>query len=290
MNHEESDLQAVGPRKPRDNDGLHKRRGIWHFKLKVGGRWREVSTRTTNYGQARRKRREALQAQDEGRLPTDQAKWSFEKAAIAWLEGRANHVSNSTRTTERHLLKPLLKWFGGRRLGDIASADIQGYQTARSSEVKPRTVNLEVKILRMVLRSAKLWARLADDYKPLHEDKRGPGRALLPEEEERLFKTASANPHWDAAYYAALLASNTTARSAELKGLRLVDVDLLARTMTVRRQTTKTDAGCRVVPLNEAALWALARLLERARLLGAVEPQHFLFPAFRYRYTKSVVS
>jgi hypothetical protein len=31
----------------RDNDGLHKRRGIWHYKLKVDGSWKEISTRTS---------------------------------------------------------------------------------------------------------------------------------------------------------------------------------------------------------------------------------------------------
>ena len=270
----------------RDNDGLHKRRGIWHYRLKIGSRWREVSAGTRNYGEAKKVRREAQQAQEEGRLPTDQAKWAFEKAAAVWRENRVKQVSNSTQTTEGHLIKPLLKAFAGRRLGDFASADVQGYQTMRSSRVGPRTVNLELKILRMILRGAKLWARLADDYKPLREDKRGPGRALSTEQERHLFEVAASNPHWDAAYYAAHLAGNTTARNAELKGLRLADVDLLERTITVRRQTTKTDAGCRIVPLNENATWALARLLERARLLGATEPQHYLFPAFRFRRTK----
>lgn len=273
-----------------DNDGLHKRRGIWHYRMKISGRWREVSSRTRNYRDAVNIRRKALQAQEEGRLPTDQAKWPFEKAVSVCLENRARQVSESTRTTEGHLLKPLLKAFSGRRLGDISIADIQGYQVLRSHQVSPRTINLEIKILRMTLRAAKLWARFVDDYKPLAEDKRGPGRALAPEEETRLFKVAASNPHWSAAYHAAVLASNTTARNAELRGLRLADVDLLERTMSVRRQTTKTDAGCRVVPLNETARWALARLLERGRLLGATEPQHYLFPAFKFRRTKEGTS
>ncbi len=288
MNTDTSMLEGVAERtgKSRDNDGLHRRRGIWHYKIKVGGRWKEVSTRTSNYTDARTIRRRALQAQDEGRLPTDQAKWPFERAAVVWLENRVRQVSDSTRITEGHLLKPLRRAFDGRRLADIMLADIQGYQSLRTKKVAPRTVNLEVKILRMILRSAKLWGRLADDFKPLRENRRGPGRALTGEEEKRLFEIASSNPKWDAAYYAALLASNTTARNAELRGLRLADVDLLGRTMTVRRQTTKTDAGCRVVPLNETATWALAKLLERANLLSATEPQHYLFPAFRFRRTK----
>ena len=53
----------------RDNDGLHKRRGVWHFKLKVAGHWREGSSHTSNYQEARRVRQQALQAQEGERLP-----------------------------------------------------------------------------------------------------------------------------------------------------------------------------------------------------------------------------
>lgn len=66
----------------------------------------------------------------------------------------------------------------------------------------------------------------------------------------------------------------------------LGDVDLEARTMTIRRTSTKTDAGCRLVPLNTDAAWALARLLERASLLGAIDANHCVLPAFTFRHTK----
>ncbi|PYT26714.1 MAG: hypothetical protein DMG58_21875 [Acidobacteria bacterium] len=79
----------------------------------------------------------------------------------------------------------------------------------------------------------------------------------------------SQKPGWQDAYYAALVAANTTARACEIKRLRVGSVDLIDRTMTIRRQSTKTDAGCRVIPLNETATWALARLLERAANLGS---------------------
>jgi integrase len=52
-----------------------------------------------------------------------------------------------------------------------------------------------------------------------------------------------------------------------VKGLRLSDIDLFNRTITVRRATTKTDAGRRLIPVNDAALWAVARLRDRAVLL-----------------------
>jgi integrase len=272
--------------KRKDRDGLHKRRGIWHYKMKVAGRWKEISTRTTSYQGAKQIRDTALQAQREGRLPTDMSNWPLEKAAKEWLAGRTRLVAPQTARIDRERLVPLVRALGSQRLSQITARDISGYQLRRMTTVSPRTVNLETKVLRMILRSAKSWSHLADDYKALREDKRGPGRALSPEEERRLFEVASSNPNWSVAYYAALLAANTTARGCEIKGLRLNDVDLEARSMTIRRTSTKTDAGCRIVPLNTSATWALARLLERAAFLGSVEPNHYVFPAFTFGHTE----
>lgn len=276
----------------RDNDGLHKRRGIWHYRLKIGSRWREVSARTRSYVEAKKLRQKALKDQDEGRLPSDMAKWSFDRAAAQWLAGReqqvsANTLSARTYDSERYLLRSLSRGFGGKKLGEVTSHDIEDYRLHRARTVSPRTVNVEMKIFRMILRRAKLWTRLVDDYKPLTENKRGPGRALRPEEEKRLFEVASSNPDWGVAYNAAVLAAHTTARSEEIRGLRVADVNPIERTITIRRSTTKTDAGCRVVPLDNAATWALVRLIERARILGATNPEHYLFPFSRFRQTKN---
>lgn len=274
------------PRRRADKDGLHKRRGFWHYRLKVAGRWQEVSTRTKSYTEARKTRQKALQDQEAGLLPTDMAKWPFEKAAQVWLAGRESLIAVKSYQTEKERLTPLLKAFAGRKLADITADDIRGYQVARNKKVSPKTINLDCAVLRMILRMAKLWARVADDYKPLPKSKRGPGRALSQDQEKRLFGAASSKPDWQVAYCAALVAANTTARSCEIRGLRLADIDLIERTMSVRRASTKTDAGCRTIPLNESATWALARLLERARLLGATEREHYLLPAFRYKHTQ----
>ncbi len=239
-----------------------------------------------SYQDAKTIRDKALQAQREGRLPTDMSNWPLEKAAKEWLAGRTRLVAPQTARIDRERLVPLLQALGSHRLSQVTAADINGYQLQRMAKVSPRTVNLETKVLRMILRSAKSWSHLADDYKPLREDKRGPGRALSPEEERHLFDVAGSNPNWSVAYYAALLAANTTARGCEIKGLRLGDVDLEVRTMTIRRASTKTDAGCRVVPLNSAATWALARLLERASLLGAMDSNHCVLPAFTFCHSK----
>jgi integrase len=144
---------------------------------------------------------------------------------------------------------------------------------------------LECKILRLILKAAKVWAPIADDFKPLKEDRRGPGRAIEESQEKRLFETAQSRPGWDAAFYAAMVAANTTMRSCEIKGLRLQDVDLVDRKVTI--QKSKTDKGVRSIPLLPPSMWAFARLLERAAALGCTDAEHFLFPACLSKQTKA---
>ena len=71
-----------------------------------------------------------------------------------------------------------------------------------------------------------------------------------------------------------------------MNGSRLKDVDVLNKTLTIRRDSTKTDAGCRIIPLNETATLALVRLLDRASKLKSRDPEHYLFPGFPFRRTK----
>ena len=56
--------------------------------------------------------------------------------------------------------------------------------------------------------------------------------------------------------------------------------------LRIQRQNTKSDAGARDVALNEFALWALKRLLKRAEVLGATDPEHYLLPANLSKHTQ----
>ena len=269
----------------RDNDGLHRRRGTWYYALRVDGKRRFFSTKTKNINDARGVRAAAVKAQIENRLPTDAAKWRFEVLLAKVLEDRKPHLAEGTVKLERERSGPLLKHFSGRRVCEISNDVIRSFQSKRAKVVGNRTINLECKVLRTILKAARVWGTLADDFKPLKEDTRGPGRALTDEQERVLFETAASKPEWNTAYLAALAASNTSARSCELKGLRLADVNLVDREVSIRR--SKTDTGIRQIPLNDGALWAFARLLERAGALGCVDPEHYLLPRFRYRETKT---
>jgi integrase len=270
----------------RDNDGLHKRRGIWYYCLTINSERRFFSTKTHNFQEARRIKAKAVRDQEEGRLPSDLSKLPFEKLLAKVVEDRKIDLSENSIRIDRERSGPLLKFFSGRRVSTIDAAAIRAYQVERSKQVGNRTVNLETKLLRTVLKAAKIWATIADSYKPLKEDRTGPGRALEEAQEKLLFDVARSKPGWDVAFYAALAASNTTMRGCELKGLRLENVNLLVPEVSIQKSKGNT-AGVRRIPLHPTAVWAFARLLERANALGSIEPEHFLFPAFRFRTTKS---
>jgi len=79
------------------------------------------------------------------------------------------------------------------------------------------------------------------------------------------------------AQWALVLALNTTMRACEIKALRWHDVDLLSKTITVRK--SKTSAGQRVIPINTDALTALRELYSRASVIRGSAPDHYVFPA-----------
>ncbi|MCC7241951.1 MAG: tyrosine-type recombinase/integrase [Acidobacteria bacterium] len=66
----------------------------------------------------------------------------------------------------------------------------------------------------------------------------------------------------------------------EVKHLRRRDVDLVKKLLYVRRN--KNETSHRVIPLNAPAIVAVARMLERADLLGHTEPDHYIWPACQW--------
>jgi integrase len=54
----------------------------------------------------------------------------------------------------------------------------------------------------------------------------------------------------------------------------------------VRRSTTKTNKGVRAVSLDSMAVWAVRKLMDRARRLGAMKPDHYLLPTLLERHSR----
>jgi integrase len=267
---------------------LVKRGKTWHCHFVVNGQRFRQSLGTTDWREAQAKEKQLITDVSEGKLThnsTTLARQPFGQAADDYVNARKLELATASQAKEKQLLVQLRRYFKQESLKAITAKRIIDYRAWRADQgVGPATLNAELGILRRVLKRAKLWTGVADDIRPLREPN-SIGRALTEEEKQRLLKTAAMRPEWETAYLAAILCLNTTARGCELKGLQWSDVDLFARTLTIR--TSKTAAGERVVPLTEVAVSALARLCRRAESFGPVEPSHYVFAAFVPKFTFS---
>ncbi len=227
-----------------------------------------------------------------GRLPTDeQGPKRLSEAIDAHLTAKRIRCSARTIELEEERLSIVKKHFGNVPLSAITATAIADFQRARhDAGIANRTINMDVGVLSRVLKFCGRWRALADHVKNLPERQRPIGRALTAEERRRLFDVAASNPEWEHVYCAAVVAANTSMRPVEVKHIRRCDVDLVKRLLHVRR--SKNETSHRVIPLNASAIEAVARMLERADLLGHTQPEHYLWPACqwgRYDATKPML-
>jgi len=198
-----------------------------------------------------------------------------------YLQDRKLEVSENTLRLETDRAKRLREGLGNVKLVALTGRAIRQYQIKRHDQgVSNRTINMEVGLLRRVLKKAKRWKFIAEDVRMLRE-RNGAGRALT-EEEKCVPLSVNVTdpehaPYWDSLLSAVKLALATTMRGCELRGLRWKDIDLFGRTLRVCK--SKTEAGERVIPLNADALTALSGQRRRAEQLGEVKPEHYVFPA-----------
>lgn len=113
----------------------------------------------------------------------------FNVAAKAWLSENA-HWGNSTREIYKLKLDHLKPVFGKMLLSDISASDISRFQRERQkAQASGREINMETAVLRMILRTHRLWHFLEVDYRPMRE-RSEVGRALTPNEVTRLLAAA----------------------------------------------------------------------------------------------------
>jgi len=209
------------------------------------------------------------------------AAWRLEQARDWWMRFRTPRIAAGTLAAEAYRLKPMIRILGNIRLRHITNVELDNYVTKRlSEEVGAWSINKEVLVWSRILKKAKLWRRLADDYQPLKTKVSDIGRALTREELRHLAGIAATDQDWEAAFYGSVLAANTGLRGCEIKKLRIGSLDLEKRRLQILRADTKSDAGSRTIELNRDATEAAARLLLRASQLTppATLPEHYLMP------------
>jgi len=181
-------------------------------------------------------------------------------------------------------------------LKGITAAHIAGFQRSRLDAGRaPQTINVTISVLRLLLKHARLWNRISEDYKPIRNIKPPVGRALSQEEQKKLFETAALwksdapltrkgrdgktyqiTPSWQYAHAAAILAAYCGMRACEIKGLQWKDVNFAAGTLEIRQ--SKTPGGWRTPTLNAVCSDALAGLYETAQAISGTDPEHYVFP------------
>jgi integrase len=261
---------------------LWKRGRQYWTDFTVGGQRYRKRLRTTNLRVATRRERELIEEAGHGRLPADeQGPKRLSDAINSYLAAKRIRCSPRTIELEEERLTIVKKHFGDAPLSAITATIVADFQRARhDAGIANRTINMDVGVLSRVLKFCGRWRALADHVHNLPERQRPIGRALTSEERRRLFDTAASNPEWEHVYCAAIVAANTSMRPVEVKHIRRCDVDLVKRLVHVRR--SKNETSHRVIPLNASAIEAVARMLERADLLGHTEPEHYLWPACQW--------
>lgn len=227
------------------------------------------------------------------------------------------YIKETTETSYRQYCESLALFFGDMPLGKIHCGNLREFQRARLSgaepfvryrrpqdakprvvkgttlppkgkapcPAKPKKVNQELAVLRRIMIQGSAWTpELETQYRPLLEEESEQQRALEPDEQELWLKTAASRERWQVVYWYTLLAIGCTLSTNELRYLRVGDVNLLHRTITITGKGVKCRGRRRVIALLTAEeMWAAEKLLERAKTeCGCKDPQDYVLP-FRNR-------
>jgi hypothetical protein len=120
----------------------------------------------------------------------------FSFASAFWFEQYSRYIKPNSAKNYAGALKVLRLFFGEILLRDITIADIRRYQDERRKKAGARLLNGEMSVLQMILKEARLWKAIEDDYRPLPISRRGAGHSLNKEDEERLRAVAFSRPKW----------------------------------------------------------------------------------------------
>jgi integrase len=244
---------------------LYKRGKTWWTDFSVNGQRYRESLDTTDWRKAQAKAKDLISQASQGKLGPSNHQFSrlaFQVAAERYLQSRKLELSPGSLAKERWLLVNPARYLGATPLHKITAEQLQSYREERAAKgTSPAFINMEMGAIRRILKRAKRWHFIEQELRPLKEKHRV-GRALSAEEKAGLLEVAAVNPNWQLVRCAAILALNTTMRGCELKNLQWRDVDLVDRTLTVRR--SKTDAGERVIPRTLTTTSSLAARTERS--------------------------
>lgn len=262
----------------RNADGLYKKRGIWYFRVKdVTGKLRALSTRTRNYAEAK-SIKAAKEKEIQGGISVDLSRRRYCDFAQEWLEHKRIDLSPRTFRSYRWAVNLSCAAFGTLTLGNITLEILRNYQTEQSKRLAPGSINVLSQVIVSIMQDAELGQRIKGKLKRLRV-KEERGRIFKAEELQRILTTADRRKSH--IKYAIRLFLETGMRHKELRTIRLGNINLKQKMLSIPRDSTKSDSGVRVIPLTDEACAALQQLITRAYKLGASTDAHYLLPLRR---------
>lgn len=222
-------------------------------------RWREAGREREQAAGPRRADAARLKLEVERRLALGALYDAEPETLGAFLDGWLDRYKQRSRPGTVASTRSVLRVFDPlrrQRIDRISGRSIEDLVAAKAESAPAQAANALVKLC-LALRDAERRGQRVDPAifhvpKPRVPD--AEHRLLTPEEVERII--GAMGEYGDAARFAVL----TGIRRAEQFALTARDVDLERREVTIRRRTTKTDRGRRVVPLGDAAMSVAERL------------------------------
>jgi integrase len=218
------------------------------------------------------KRKQALRDGGAGIRKT-QAPRLLSVAASEWQESKKLAWSPKMGEIAANSMAHLLPVLGKKLLVDIEARDIAKYQKARlDQKASGRTVNIEVAMLRQVMRKRGAWERIKPDVQMLPE-RQDVGRALTPAEETTLLHECSQSRSRILRPFVTL-ALETGARFNTIRTLQWGNIDFVNCCLKFGKDKTAAGTG-RTIPLNKRAIETLSFWKQ---LFPERQPEHYLFP------------
>ncbi len=246
---------------------IYKRNGIWYVAIFVAGKrvYRSAGTKRksevhrflTSFKCPAQKPTELLSLQDFiGRF--------LEYSAL-------NHAKNTTRLF-RQVLYSLVKLGANLRMGDITPESIDRYKTVRLRQVKPVSVNVELRMLKSAFATAVRWKLLLDNPCKGVRFAHVPDQApifMSPCDFKKVMRTISEPWLRELVIFAVV----TGLRRAEIVNLRWVDIDLGRGVINIQSNTrfTTKHGRRRTIPLNETAIGVLKRMQQNGEYVFTLD-------------------
>jgi integrase len=258
---------------------LYQRGKVWWYEFEFRGQRIRESSHSRTKGVAERIERERRRQLELGSAGLEEVKRPslFSVAMKAYLAERKPHWSEKTNVLQDISYRHLEPHFSRLLVSDIKGEHISRYQQERLKEgASPRSINIDVALVRLLLKKHRRWANIQPDVRMLRE-RSDIGRALTADEQHRLL-AACKKSHSRSLYPALLLSLHTGLRNGELRLLRWRQVDLIEKAVTVGKSKTAGGEG-RVIPLSETAFRTLQ---DWRHQFPDAAPGHYVFPTARY--------